>query len=434
LQGNEFSISAAARGSEGEIYLGGVNGFNVFYPTKIKKNVEVPRIEITEFILFNEPVEPGKNSPLKVHINEAEEIVLAYDQNAFTFEFSSLDMSFPHRNQYAYMLEGFDHDWRFTDSHRRFASYTSLPGGEYVFKIVGSNSDGVWNNTGDRIRVTIVPPFWQSWWFISIAMLIIGAISFYMLRKRFKNVRMKIELETAHNAQMSIMPQNDPEIDGIDISGICLPAHEVGGDFFDYLWLDAAKTNLGIAVGDVSGKAMNSAMTAVMTSGMMYSKAEQNKSVAEIMTELNVPIYSKIEKKMFIALCLASIDINTKELTFTNAGLLKPLWKTNGTAEFIECNGPKFPLGTLKDTYYDKKTIRLKQNDVLVIFTDGISDAQNSSREFLGIKRIKNMLKYLDTGNLSASEIKEHIVNETNTFRGSMPQNDDITLVVIKIK
>lgn len=434
LQGNEFSISASARGTSGEIYFGGVNGFNVFYPTKIKKNREVPGIEITEFILFNEPVLPGEDSPLKIHINEAEEIVLAYDQNAFTFEFASLDMSFPHRNQYAYMLEGFDSEWRYTDAYRRFASYTSLPGGEYLFKIKGSNSDGVWNETGEQIKVIIVPPFWLSWWFISIVFLIVALLSFYMLNRRFKNVRMKIELEAAHTAQMSIMPQYDPDINGIDISGICLPANEVGGDFFDYMWLDTEKTQLGIAVGDVSGKAMNSAMTAVMTSGMMYSKAGENKSVDKIMTELNVPIYNKTDKKMFIALCLAAIDINSKELTFTNAGLMQPLWKRDDTAQYVECNGPKFPLGAIKDTNYGKKTIQLNKNDVILIFTDGISDAQNNSKEFLGVKRIKNMLQYLNTKDLSASEIKSHIVSETNNFRGSMAQHDDITFVVIKIK
>jgi sigma-B regulation protein RsbU (phosphoserine phosphatase) len=332
------------------------------------------------------------------------------------------------------MLEGFDYDWRYTDSYRRFASYTSLPGGEYVFKIIGSNSDRVWNETGAQIKIIIVPPFWQSWWFILIVVIMVAGITFYMLSRRFKNVRMKIELETAHNAQMSIMPQHDPDINGIDISGICLPAHEVGGDFFDYLWLDTAKTKLGIAVGDVSGKAMNSAITAVMTSGMMYSKAEENKTVAEIMSELNVPIYNKTDKKMFIALCMAAIDINSKELTFTNAGLQQPLWKRNGTAQYVESNGPKFPLGSIKDTSYDKKTLQLEKDDVVVIFTDGISESQNSSKEFLGAKRIKNMVQYLNTGELSASEIKTHIVKETNSFMGSMAQHDDITLVVIKIK
>ena len=137
---------------------------------------------------------------------------------------------------------------------------------------------------------------------------------------------------------------------------------------------------------------------------------------------------------MFIALCLAAIDINSKKLTFTNAGLLQPLWKSNSTAQYVECNGPKFPLGTLKDTNYDRKTIQLNKDDVVVIFTDGISDAQNSSKEFLGVKRIKNILQYLNTKDLSASEIKSHIVRETISFRGSMAQHDDITFVVIKIK
>ncbi|NIV14284.1 hypothetical protein GWN26_05885, partial [Candidatus Saccharibacteria bacterium] len=109
------------------------------------------------------------------------------------------------------------------------------------------------------LKIIIAPPVWQTWWFRTIGVLIIIGFAYLLYRRRVKNVRLKTELQAAHDAQMSIMPQADPQFEGMEISGICIPANTVGGDFFDYFWLNSEKTRFGIAIGDVSGKAMQSA-------------------------------------------------------------------------------------------------------------------------------------------------------------------------------
>ncbi|KAA3657282.1 MAG: hypothetical protein DWQ10_13650 [Calditrichaeota bacterium] len=114
---------------------------------------------------------------------------------------------------------------------------------------------------------------------------------------------MKTELQTAHDAQMSIMPQSDPKIKGLDVSGCCIPANEVGGDFFDYIWLDKNKNKFGLFIGDVSGKAMNAAMNAVMACGMINTEARDAESVKDIMTRVNLSMYLKTKKQVFTADC-----------------------------------------------------------------------------------------------------------------------------------
>ncbi len=433
LQNNEFSINAACKGADGDIYFGGVNGFNVFYPTKIKPIEELPAVVLTDLKLFNVSVMPGIDSPIEYNISEADKIILDYDENVFSIEFSSLDLNDPRRNQYAYMLEGFNENWIRTTWDNRIATYTTLPAGEYIFRVIASNSDGLWNNVGTSIIVEVNPPFWETWWFLGFILLFIGSIAFVSFKRRFHNVRMKIELQAAHDAQMSIMPQEDPVLKDYQVSGVCLPASEVGGDFFDYIWLNKEKTKLGVVVGDVSGKAMKSAMTAVLTSGMITSLVQDTSYIDEIMTKINYPIYQKTDRKMFIALCLASIDFENNCFNFTNAGLMQPLIISNGVVKSLETHGPKFPLGAFANTEYEKKSVKLAEGEVIVLYSDGLTDAQNSSKEFYGNTRIIRFLENLDVTELSAQRIKQNIVEDIHAFAGNASQHDDMTIVVIKV-
>ncbi len=146
--------------------------------------------------------------------------------------------------------------------------------------------------------------------------------SFSLLREQD---RLKQELKAAHDMQMGLVPKEDPIVKGLDISGICLPANEVGGDFFDYVWLDKKKTKLGIALADVSGKAMKAAMTAVMTSGMLYSEVQKSKSPREILARINQPLYLRTDKPIFTALSFAVLDTRVKKLTYSSAGQSMPI-------------------------------------------------------------------------------------------------------------
>ncbi len=437
LQSNEFNGGSYFKSTGGEMYFGGVKGFNRFLPRKVEDNKHVPPIVITDFKVFNQRLGIGGDSPLKKHITETRAIHLPYNRNVFSFNFVALDYIIPQKNQYMYMMENFDKDWVRAGSSSRFAGYTNLDPGEYTFHVRGSNNDGVWNETGASIRVVIAPPYWETWWFrllgLAFLLLLIGLIYRVRMKSISQKTRLETEMLTARDAQMSIMPQEDPHLAAFEVSGVCVPAFEVGGDFFDYLWMDHEQSLFGIAIGDVSGKAMKAAMTAVMSSGMLYSKIDCYTSVQDIMTQINRPLFLKTDRRMFTALCLASIDIEKREMTFSNAGLSQPLLKTGRTSGYVESVGPRFPLGSFIDNSYQETRMQLKQGDVVVFFTDGIPEAQNFSGEFYGYDTLKNLLDDMDTVSEPAVRIKERIIEDVKRFAGSAPQHDDMTVVVLKV-
>ncbi len=177
LQSMEFNQAAAFRGAHGEMYFGGINGFNVFYPAAVRANPYTPPVVITNILLFNKEVPIGATSPLAQAPPQAQAIHLDYRQDFLTFEFAALHYSAPQENQYAYLLEGFDQDWNFV-GNRRFANYPGLPPGHYTFRVRAANSDDVWNEEGTAVQVIMTPPFWQTWWFISLtAVVIIGSVA-----------------------------------------------------------------------------------------------------------------------------------------------------------------------------------------------------------------------------------------------------------------
>jgi len=178
LQSNEFNPNSVFKTENGEIFIGSINGLNVFHPDSIIHSNYSPPVVVTDFQVFNHPAPVGPESLLKSSISTVKEIILPYDQNVFSFQFAALDYNIPEMNQYAYKMEGFDKDWIYSGT-RRFVTYTNLDPGEYVFHVKGTNSDGVWNEKGIQLSVIINPPFWQTWWFRGIVFLFfIGAAAF----------------------------------------------------------------------------------------------------------------------------------------------------------------------------------------------------------------------------------------------------------------
>jgi ligand-binding sensor domain-containing protein len=426
LQSTEFNTASFFESRSGEMFFGGISGFNAFHPEAIKDNQHVPPIVITSFTKLNHAVKLDKP------IWEQTALKLSYRDYVFSFEFAALDYNAPAKNRYAYKMDGLDRDWFYTDAGKRYANYTTLPAGKYVFRVKGSNNDGVWNEKGASIDITITPPFWGTWWFRSLAGIVLVTLGVLWYRRRLKTVRLTTELQAAHNAQMSIMPHGDPKVQGFDISGVCIPASEVGGDFFDYFWLDEKETRFGLAVGDVSGKAMDAAMIAVMSSGMIASNADESFSPRETMTRLNRPLHAKTRENTFTALWLGALDVATRTFAFTNAGIVDPLLKSGQLVIPLMSAGPRLPLGSIKGTVYEEKNITLNQGDVLVLFTDGVTDARNNDRDFYEYENLKKLLEKMDAVSLPAREIKDRIVEDVRRFMGATPQYDDMTVVVVK--
>jgi len=155
LQGDAFFYSACAKTRDGELWFGGMNGVNRFFPRDIVDNPHAPSVVLISIKQDGKEVDFGKDA------SRLREITLGWRNNYFEFEFVALDYTQPENNQYAYLLEGFDADWYYA-GHRRFGRYSNLPGGDYVLRLKGSNNDGVWNETGIAIDVHVVPPLWQT--------------------------------------------------------------------------------------------------------------------------------------------------------------------------------------------------------------------------------------------------------------------------------
>ncbi|HYD52429.1 MAG TPA: two-component regulator propeller domain-containing protein, partial [Gemmatimonadaceae bacterium] len=172
--GRELNPRAYLRTREGLLLFGGENGFNVIEPRLLVHNARKPPVVLTDFQLFNRPVEiGGRGSPLQAAISETRSLTLAHDQSVFSLEFAALDYTAPSKNRYAYMLEGFDRDWTQAGA-TNMVTYTGLPPGEYLFRVKGSNNDGVWNDVDTALRITITPPFWATWWFRLLVLVVVG--------------------------------------------------------------------------------------------------------------------------------------------------------------------------------------------------------------------------------------------------------------------
>jgi two-component system sensor histidine kinase ChiS len=194
LQSLEFN-SAYFRNAHGELFFGGINGFNVFNPQQVNDNSYVPPVVITGLEIFNQPVVIGKNSPLTQSIIETKKIILSYQQTFFSFEFAALNFLQPSKNEYTYKLEGFDKDWN-SVGNRRHAYYTNVPHGTYTFQVKGSNNDKVWNEVGTFIELIILPPPWKTWWAYSLYILtILIVITRYVNSQQQKLLDKQQELE-----------------------------------------------------------------------------------------------------------------------------------------------------------------------------------------------------------------------------------------------
>ncbi|MBC8507745.1 MAG: hypothetical protein ISR58_04000 [Anaerolineales bacterium] len=181
LQNNEYSEGAYYQNVSGDMYFGGISGLTAFDPQRIQDNEHIPTVVLTSLTQGGEPV--SGDQPVEAF----EKISFSWPKNFFEFEFAALSFQNTADNQYAYILEGFEDEWNQVGT-KRFGRYTNLPGGKYSLRIIGSNNDGLWNEEGTSVEITIIPPFWETWWFIlSLVVLLLGGV-FGGYRWRMKSV------------------------------------------------------------------------------------------------------------------------------------------------------------------------------------------------------------------------------------------------------
>jgi hypothetical protein len=245
--------------------------------------------------------------------------------------------------------------------------------------------------------------------------------------------RMAKELEIARRVQMSLLPKANPSTMGYDIAGVCIPAREVGGDYYDFVNVGGRK--IGIAIGDVSGKGVPAAIYMTLTKGILQSHAEENISPKKVLSKVNSLMYRTIDRSSFVSMFYAILDMETRRIRFARAGQCPVVvaQRNDEQATFLTSKGMALGLevGKVFDSVLEEQELELNAGEVLVFYTDGFTEAMNEAGEEFGEERLLESI----TRHRSkpASDIIAGICKDVDAFAKGFPQHDDMTMVVVKV-
>jgi sigma-B regulation protein RsbU (phosphoserine phosphatase) len=254
------------------------------------------------------------------------------------------------------------------------------------------------------------------------------------IRRIKERVRLQKELEIARRVQLHLLPKTQPQVTGFDIAGACLPALEVGGDYYDFVHLGDG--NLGIAVGDVSGKGVPAAIYMTLTKGILQSHAEEELSPKQVLSKVNHLMYRTIERSWYVSMFYAVLDSRRRLLRFARAGHNPAIVFRSGESEVRLLQTAGIGLGLEIGAIFTRTLVegelQLSPGDTLVFYTDGFTEAMNSQREEFGDQRFLDLLQRFKHG--TAEQLVQHAFDEVRAFAGEHPQHDDMTIVVLKAR
>lgn len=251
-------------------------------------------------------------------------------------------------------------------------------------------------------------------------------------RARLHNERMaarKIadELTIARRIQMTFLPSQDPVVNGFDISGLNIPSADVGGDYYDFIPI--VDNHLGIAIGDVSGKGIPAALIMAAFRASLKAEIRNNFAIRAILMKVNNLLFESLERDNYVTAIYSVLDSKHRVLTFSNAGHNPPiLRRADGKVEELKEGG--LALGTFANSTYEERPISLNSGDILLFYTDGVTEAKDDRDEEFGVERLLVCLE--ESKERSAREIVDYVVECTNKFSSRTAEMDDLTLVVLK--
>jgi len=456
----EFNQGAFLKTPDGRIFFGGINGIVCFHPEKVIGNTHVPPVYITSCELF------GKEYATDTLIAGKKNLKFLWKDNTLSFSFAGLDYEIPSKNRYSYMLEGADKDWS-VPTTRHFASYAQLPPGEYIFRVRACNNDGIWNNTGASIYITIVPPFWRTTWFyVTCVILAIGFVFGYtqyrtsQVEKEKKILEAKVQerthelaqrtkelaeknhditssIEYAKRIQQAILPPIDEIRKHLPNTFILYkPKDIVSGDFY---WFGEKDGKLIIVAADCTGHGVPGALMSMIGHNLLNQIVlEQGiTDPGKILTQLNTMVQTVLKQGisaidttdgMDMALC--TINKATQELQY--AGAYRPLIIA-GKDTLTKVDADKKPIGGSQmgmERSFKTNFHKLRKGDTIYMFSDGYAD------QFGGPDMKKFMLrrfmdKLLKINDLSVEKQEIDLLNELVKWQGNNEQVDDILVIGI---
>ncbi|MFZ1728487.1 MAG: SpoIIE family protein phosphatase [Bacteroidota bacterium] len=459
LQGNEFNRMQYYRVGD-SLGFGGVDGYNLFSPREIKKNGVIPPVVLTGLRLFNASVIPGlENSPIRFAMPYADTVFLAHDQNMISIEYAALDFHSPGRNQYRYRLEGLTDGWIDAGTDR-VATFTNLDPGEYVFRVIGSNNHGVWNEAGASVRIIVESPWWATAWAFGIYLFVIVAsvltfdrsqrrklIASERERSEFREAKLRAEavelesrvikaenernqkeMQVASIIQQRTLPQELPKITGYDIAAINIPADEIGGDFYDCIPLHDGRIALVIA--DVTGKGVPASLLVSSLHAALHVHLIHGQEMISLVDSLNTFLYESTPASAFVTLLLVVLTPETGELEIVNAGHNPGLLQRNGSLDETQ-RSQHLPLGCSRAIKpYQSEHYRLAPGDGLLLFTDGITEAMDLQQEPFGQENLEKLVAAHRPH--QAAMLIGNVISEIQMYASGAEQSDDITVLYIK--
>lgn len=459
LQDYEFNHLAAYKARDGEMFFGGISGLNSFYPDSIEPYHHIPNIEITSLEVIT-------NKERRIHdLVLTDSISISPGNNLITIEFASLDFVQPSQNKYAYKLEGVENEWVDIGT-RRYATFSNLSSGDYIFRVKGSNSDNIWNEEGASLFIRVETPFWQEdlaflfYGILGIALVLL-IIHWRTLRLRKTNQRLKERERIAQQVarqkeELSIKNRNitDSLLYAKRIQEALLPSDDtlrnlltnsftlykpkdiVSGDFY---WINEKDEKLFLAVVDCTGHGVPGAFMSII--GVeLFDNIIDDQGITEpenILYEMNKGIsytLSKDEKNrwsikdgMDMALCV--IDKKKKELKF--AGAFRPLYLLRDN-KIEEIKGDRFSIGShddLKDVKeITKRTFALEEYDMVYLFTDGYADQFGGPEgKKYKYRRFRHLL--LTIYKLPVEQQQYYLRKSIEDWMGDKEQIDDILIL-----
>jgi sigma-B regulation protein RsbU (phosphoserine phosphatase) len=253
------------------------------------------------------------------------------------------------------------------------------------------------------------------------------------IKKREELERQKItrELEIAKDVQQKLLPQNAPETEGLDYSGICIPADAVGGDYFDYFKIN--KEEIAFAIGDIAGHGLPSALLMAGLVGFVRSNAiVYNDDLKEFMNKVNILMCGSTDGSRFATFFYSVYNSTTKTLHFVNAGHNPPLLYKPKTKTFEELKTNGFIIGGISSFKYSDASLNIESGDILLLYTDGITESFNLKDEQFGVERLEKVIE--ENYILCSKEICGKIIESVKKHSEGREQADDMTLLVVKIK
>lgn len=246
---------------------------------------------------------------------------------------------------------------------------------------------------------------------------------------KIERKKIEHELTIAHSIQESFLPARHPQLGGIDIAAKAVPALQVGGDFYDFISLD--EDRLGLVIADVSGKGIPAALLMALSCALIRVISAESISLKEVLEKTNNRIQEYATEGYFVTVFYGILDLANKNLQYIRAGHNPPLLYMRSSDEFVFLKGKGAGLGVVEDIYLETRHIEMSTGDILVLFTDGVTEAINPQEEEFGVERLGHLVR--NHRNESATDIVEKISQELDSFVSGEPQFDDITFMVVKV-